>query len=164
MEPWNIGNNKVLNIKMPFYLHWCQSATFSLIYDFFYFFIFYFYNFLSSVCSIVVLIKFFFFNSTLSLLLLLCSIFGFKPFWCCFAFVECVVHSVMHVQFFVFFGRFCYVFRLKRLWFYALWFANVGFYCIWLIAVANNILHNFSIFRLLHQSWCLSLNWWMAIA
>ena len=52
MKPWNIGNNKVLNIKMPFCLHWCQSATLSLILDFF------FCNFLSSVCSIVVLIKF----------------------------------------------------------------------------------------------------------
>ena len=30
MKPWNIENKKVLNVKMPFCLHWCQSATFFL--------------------------------------------------------------------------------------------------------------------------------------
>ena len=150
-----------MNIKMPFCLHWCQFATLSLISDFFFFL----YNFLSSVCSIVVHIKFCF-----------CSTqhYRFCYYYVPFSVLSLfdIVFPLMNVLFillcmfnFLFFlGRFCYVFRLKRLWSYAFWFANVGFYCIWLIAVANNILHNFSIFRLLHQFWCLSLNWWMSIA
>ena len=102
MKPWNIGINKVLNIKMPFCLHWCQSATLSLILDFF------FCNFLSSVCSIVVLIKFCFCSTQYYRFCYYYVPFFFKPFWCRFSFDECVVHSVMHVQFFVFFfGRFC---------------------------------------------------------
>ena len=85
--------------------------------------------------------------------LFLAILMSFFLWWMCCSF--CYACSIFC---FFFFGRFCYVFRLKRLWSYALWFANVGFYCIWLIAIANNILHDFSIFRLLHQSWCLSLN------
>ena len=158
MKPWNIGNNEVLNIKMPFCLHWYQSATLSLISDFFFFFD----DPLRSVCSIVVLIKFCFCSTQHY-----CFCYYYVPF---FVLSPFDVFPLMNVLFillcmfnflffcFCFFGRFCYVFILERLWFYALWFANVGFYCIWLIAVANNILHNFSIFRSLHQSWCLSLN------
>ena len=99
MKPWNIGNNKVLNIKMPICLHWCQSAPLSLISDFFFF-----YNFLSSVCSIVVFIKFCFCSTQYyRFCYYYVPFFNFKPFWCPLSFDECVVHSVMHVQIFFFF-------------------------------------------------------------
>ena len=102
-------------------------------------FFFFLYNFLSSVCSIVVHIKFCF-----------CSTqhYRFCYYYVPFSVLSLfdIVFPLMNVLFillcmfnFLFFlGRFCYVFRLKRLWSYAFWFANVGFYCIWLIAVANN--------------------------
>ena len=111
MKPWNIGNNKVLNIKMPFCLHWCQFATLSLIFDFFFF-----YNFLSSVCLIVVLIKFCF-----------CSTQYYR--FCCYYvpfFVLSHFDVFFHLMnvlfillcmfkfFFFFLGRFYYVFRLKK--------------------------------------------------
>ena len=136
MKPWNIGNNKVLNIKMPFCLHWCQSATLSLILDFF------FCNFLSSVCSIVVLIKFCFCSTQYYRFVIIMFHFFLSPFDVVFPLMNVLFILLCMFNFSVFFGRFCYVLRLKRLWFYALWFANVGFYCIWLIAVAiaNNIL------------------------
>ena len=128
-----------MNIKMPFYLHWYQSATFSLISLFFFF-----YNFLRSVCSIVVLIKFCFSSTQhYRFCYYYVPFFVLSPFDVIFPLMNVLLILLCMFNFsFFFFGRFCYVLRLKRLWFYALWFANVGFYCIWLIAVAvaNNIL------------------------
>ena len=97
IKPWNIKNKKLMNIKMPFCLHWCQSDIFFL--NFRFIFTISLVLFVQLLCW---LIFFFLVQFNIFAFVIIMFHFFFWPFWFRFSCNECVVHSIMHVQFLVF--------------------------------------------------------------